>query len=143
MRFLATLVLLGLLACGGSEQPSPAASEAAPADDVNAEVEAAVRKHLTRRSDLDLAAMNLTIERVDVQGETAEARVGFQVKDTPEAAMSMDYRLVKTNGEWVVQPNATPPAAAPAQPGLPPGHPPAGAEQPAQRLPPGHPPVAQ
>ena len=136
------VVILALAALAGCNGPTPTLEHSA-ASDLNAQVEAAVRKHLARRSDLDMAAMELTIERVQVAGETADVRVGFRVKDTPEAAMSMDYRLVKEGGQWVVQPNAAAPAAGPAQPGLPPGHPPAGGGQPSQPLPPGHPPVAQ
>ena len=147
MRALTLLLLVALVACG--EAPSTGSS--VPPDsggDINAQVETAVRKHLARRSDLDMSKMDLSIQNVTVQGETAEATVGFQVKDAPEAAMSMKYHLVKEAGEWVVQPNAgaghgaAPPQPVPGQ-GLPPGHPPAGGPQPAQPLPPGHPPVAQ
>ena len=95
-----------------------------------------MRKHLARRSDLDMTAMDMTIERVDVQGDTADATVGFRVKNTPEAAMSMDYRLIKQAGEWTVQPNTA------AGHGAPPSAPAPG-PAPKQDLPPGHPPVAQ
>jgi hypothetical protein len=148
---LLSLSLAALLGCDASSTPPAAESQPLAAQasdsDVNARVEAAIRKHLAKRSDLDMASMELTIDHVDVQGESAQATVGFRVKDTPEAAMSMNYQLVKEAGEWVVQPaaaghGATPPPAAPGQ-GLPPGHPPAGGAQPPQPLPPGHPPVAQ
>ena len=89
--------------------------------------------------------MDMTVQDVQVTGDEAEATVGFQVKEAVEAAMSMQYHLVKQANEWVVQPQA--PAnhgAAPApRQGLPPGHPPAGGQPPPQQLPPGHPPVAQ
>jgi hypothetical protein len=127
------------VACSGTA-PTESGSTAAPASEVKAQVEAAVRKHLAKRSDLDMSAMELTIEQLEVQGETANAQVGFRVKDTPEAAMSMDYRLVKEAGEWVH--GADPPPSGPGQ-GLPPGHPPTGESPSAQPLPPGHPPVAQ
>ena len=144
---LAALTALAACNSGPGPAPAPEAAAAAPAGDVEAQVEAAVRKHLSRRSDLDMGAMDMTIQKVDVQGETAEAVVGFQVKGQPEAAMSMNYRLVRENGEWVVQPNAGAAHAPEAQPGagqgLPPGHPPTSGAEPSQPLPPGHPPVAQ
>ena len=150
-QHLSILALAGLLACGGGTSPSSSPSEASSSSDVESQVEAAVRKHLSRRSDLDMSAMEMTIQGVDVQGDAAVATVGFQVKGTPEAAMSMKYNLAKQNGEWVVQANpaghgaaAPPPSPQPApSQGLPPGHPPTTGEQPAQELPPGHPPVAQ
>jgi hypothetical protein len=140
--------LAALAACGSGPEPTPTPeAAAAPAGDVESQVEAAVRKHLSRRSDLDMNAMDMTIQKVDVQGETAEAVVGFQVRGQPGAAMSMNYRLVRQGGEWVVQPNAGAAHAPAPQPGagqsLPPGHPPTSGAEPSQPLPPGHPPVAQ
>ncbi|MEZ5363540.1 MAG: hypothetical protein R2748_14660 [Bryobacterales bacterium] len=151
IRFLPVFGLTVLLACSETA-PKPSTAETAPAaapasSDVNAQVDAAVRKHLSRRSDLDMTAMDMTVRDVQVAGDEADATVGFQVKGSPESAMSMQYHLIKQGGEWVVQPKppadhgAAPP---PAQQGLPPGHPPSGGEAPpAQKLPPGHPPVAQ
>ena len=146
----AALTFASLAACNSSSQPAVEAAASPQSGDVKAQVEEAVRKHLARRSDLDMSAMDMTVQNVEVSGETAEATVGFQVKDTPEAGMSMQYRLVREGGEWVVQPNAAAthaPGGAqppPAQ-GLPPGHPPAGGAPPqsTEPLPPGHPPVAQ
>ena len=131
MRLSILLALAAFIACGGdSAAPGDATTSAAPAASVESDVEAAVRKHLSRRSDLDMSAMDMTIQDVEVQGETAVATVGFEVKGTPESAMSMHYNLAKEAGEWVVQANqaghgGAPPPAAPSQ-GLPPGHPPAG-----------------
>ena len=147
MRLPIVLALVALVGCGGASAPTSPQAEATPASDVEAQVEAAVRKHLARRSDLDMSAMDVTIQNVDVQGEAAVATVGFEVKGAPEAAMAMKYNLVKENGEWVVQANPSghggaPPQTAPSQ-ALPPGHPPAEGGQSGQELPPGHPPVAQ
>jgi hypothetical protein len=142
MRFLPLLPLALLLACGGATAPSGSSPST-----VEADVEAAVRKHLSRRSDLDMTKMDMSVDQVDVQGDEADATVGFKVKGAPASAMSMSYHLVKEGGEWVVQATpaghgAAPPPAAPGQ-SLPPGHPPAGGSQPPQQLPPNHPPVAQ
>jgi hypothetical protein len=148
MRFPALLAIAVLVGCGGQSAPSGAAESPAPAaSGVEAEVEAAVRKHLSRRSDLDMSAMDMSIENVDVQGDTAVATVGFEVKGNPQSGMSMQYNLAKENGEWVVQAKpaghvGTTPQTAPSQ-GMPPNHPPAGGGQSGQELPPNHPPVAQ
>ncbi len=142
MRSLICLSALLLASCGGGPAPSSTTGGG-----VEAEVESAVRKHLSRRSDLDMSSMDLTIRQVEVAGDTAQATVGFEVKGKPEAAMAMQYSLAKQNGEWVVQAQPSghggmAPQNAPSQ-GLPPGHPPAGGGSQTQELPQGHPPVAQ
>lgn len=136
-QLLPILPFAALLACGGSTAPSDPPSQTAAASSVEEEVEAAVRKHLSTKSNLDMSAMDLIVQNVDVQGDTAVATVGFQVKGAPESAMSMKYNLAKENGEWVVQANPSGHGGV----GTPPNPPPAG--QSGQELPPGHPPVAQ
>lgn len=144
-RFFVLLALAVLVACGETAPSEPPAAQSASDADVRAQVDAAVRKHLARRSDLDMSSMTMTVQDVQVAGDEADATVGFQVKGAPEAAMSMKYHLVRQSGEWVVQTNAGAghDATSPPAQGLPPGHPPAGEAPAPQQLPPGHPPVAQ
>src|SRR5690606_39195537 len=102
----AVFALVMLWACSSDSRPAPTL-DASANPGVEAQIEDAVRKHLSRRSDLDVTAMDMKIQKVDVEGESADAVVGFQVKDQPEAAMSMNYHLVRLGGEWVVQPAAS------------------------------------
>ena len=127
-----------------------AACGSGPAGDPRAEIEAAIDAHLAKRTDLDLGAMEVAVDSVDVQGDSAEAVVSFRGQGAAEAAMTMTYQLTRGEGGWAVQPKSgmghggvTPPPRADDDQGLPPGHPPTAGEAPAQELPPGHPPVSQ
>lgn len=133
-RLLAALLAAGLWACSDSAPPS-ASRAAGPDAGLRTEIETAVRRHLDRRSDLDMSAMDLTIDRVDVDGDSATAVVSFQVRGTPEAGMSMEYPLAREAGVWTVQAKPSghgedaprqvaPPAPGGGGAGLPPGHPP-------------------
>lgn len=124
------------------------------ANDVESELLAAVEKHLSKRTDLDMSAMELSIVRADVSGDRAEAEVDFRAKGAASSAMSMTYSLRRAADGWEVEPKSgpaghggmqqgAPPLMPPSGGGMPPDHPPVqGGEQP-QALPPGHPPVSQ
>jgi len=97
MRIPVLLALAALLGCGGSTAPSGAPeASSAPASGVEAEVEAAVRKHLSQRTDLDMTAMDMTIENVDVQGDAAVA-TGEEGLRPPEA-LSVSQRPGQEHG---------------------------------------------
>ncbi len=123
-----------LLACGG------------PPEDPKAGVQAAVESHLAQRTDLDMSAMDVSIDQVEVNGDSAEAQVSFRSKGNPDAAMNMTYALTRTDDGWKVEPKAgsghgLPEQQTPPSMDLPPDHPPAeGGEA---TLPQNHPPVAQ
>jgi hypothetical protein len=118
----------------------------------------AVRHHLSNRTDLTLANMDLKLDRVDYQQDTAEAQVTIVARADEQARMQMVYRLRRSGDGWEVVPGAsgaggghgggmtTPPAQPPGegQGGeLPQGHPPVGGEGSGSSsdLPAGHPPV--
>ena len=135
MRVFLTLSLLFGLACGTAEDP-------------NAEILAAVERHLSKRTDLEMSSMDLSVDRVEINGDQAEAEIGFTARGNTEAAMSMTYSLRKTADGWEVEPKPsaghgmpapqTPPAGT-----MPPNHPPTGGGEQPQPLPQGHPPIAQ
>jgi hypothetical protein len=146
IRSSALILALGLLA----------ACSKAPGDDEA--IRAAILKHLSDRGGLNMAAMDVEVKQVTLNGDQAEAQVLFHVKQGGET-MQVAYTLQKTQGTWVVghsQPAggqiAHPPMDKPA-----PGSPTAGAtpdfpaldkfKKPAPTaapgaLPPGHPPVS-
>lgn len=132
-------------------------------------VRAGVMEHLNKNSGLDLKAMDVEVSNVTFEGNQATAAVAFKPKSSPDAGMSMNYKLERRGDKWVVQQKAgsgaghgagMPDAAAPADSGahapgatppptgeaLPPGHPPVASPNPGAKpgeLPAGHPPVAQ
>jgi hypothetical protein len=101
-------------------------------------IRASIEKHLSGRTDLNLAAMDREVKQVSVNGDHASAQVEFRLKGG-DAAMEIEYALERQGKEWTVlssQPvgmgdphsgTTQPPAGAPESGGgqLPPGHPPA------------------
>lgn len=143
---------LFLTACGGEQ-----------AVDSDNAIQAAVVRYLETRGGLDIASMDVVVEQVDYDGDSAQAAVTIQARADEKARMKMTYRLRQENGNWEVEPSESgagdgaPSSAMPpghslpggdAPPGcdLPSGHPPVGGEPPAETqddLPAGHPPVAR
>ncbi len=114
----------------------------------------AILHYLAGRTDLTMSNMDLKIDRLEMEGDSATAGVTISARGDAKASMQMVYELRKTGSGWEVTPpsggsgaahGGLPPGAAESGSGLPPGHPPAGgtpggaAEQP--QLPQGHPPV--
>ncbi len=125
----------------------------------NEQIRAAIVKRLSERGTLNMAAFEIELKQVSVQGGKAQANVVFRSKSGPqEAQMQMSYNLEKRDGVWTVLESKTaggglnhPPMdggqggspvsgalknfhgqAEGAQGALPPGHPPIqGAAQPA------------
>lgn len=111
-RSLAVL-LLACLALLGCQQES---SETSP----EAEIEAAIKVHVAKKTQLVLAKMEVEVQQVDVQGDMARALVLFRTKGG-EAEMTVRYSLAREDGSWVVQDKSS--RGVHGQP-LPQGHPP-------------------
>jgi hypothetical protein len=123
-------------------------------------IRAGINQHLVSLKTLNLAAMDMNITNVSIQGNEAQAQVEFRPKSgAPQGAgMQVAYSLEKQNGVWVVQ-NTQPAGGSIQHPG--PGenpHPntgspssssmpnfrelvPGGGGTGSNTLPPGHPPV--
>lgn len=111
-----------------------------------------VLDHLGKNSGLDLNSMSIDVSKVSFEGNIATATVSFKPKSSPDAGMSMNYKLERQGTKWIVQKAANSgghggvaaPQAAPSPSGdLPAGHPPVGGGTGAtSELPSGHPPVA-
>jgi hypothetical protein len=71
------------------------------ASDDQADVRAAIEKHLTERQDLNLGAMDREVKQVTVNGDKANAQVEFRLKEG-DAKMEIEYDLERQNKEWKV-----------------------------------------
>jgi hypothetical protein len=108
-------------------------------------------EHLTKNAGLDLKSMDVEVGNVTFEGNTATAVVAFKPKATPDAGMTMNYKLDRQGQKWVVQQKSgggaaghasgMGEAAPPPDPGA---HAPGATPPPTNgdALPPGHPPVA-
>ncbi len=108
----------------------------------NEAVKAAVMKHLSQNSGLNVASMDIEVTAVTFKDNEADATVGFKPKGGGAASgMSMRYALEKKGGEWVVKKKADSGMGhGGAMPGATPGTMP---EMPAGAMPPNHPPVGK
>ena len=98
-------------------------------------IRAALEKHLSERGNLNMAAMDMEVKQVKVEGNRAEAQVEFRVKQGGPS-MQMAYTLERQGNAWVVR-GATPAGGGMAHPPTGAGTPPSGAGD----LPAGHPPM--
>jgi hypothetical protein len=89
--------------------------------------------YLSKRANLNVAAMNLTVTSLVCRENEADVTVAFTAKGAnPGQPMSIPYALLRQNDHWVVKPKPESGAnphgggATGVQPGaaLPPGHPP-------------------
>jgi len=131
LQILCPLALLLLAGCTKNIQTNDA-------------VKAAVVKHLTQNSGLNLSAMDIEVTAVTFKDNEAEATVGFKPKGGGAASgMSMRYTLEKKGSEWVVKKKADSGMGhgMPMPGGMPSAAPQGGAEAPSGAMPPGHPPV--
>ncbi len=63
--------------------------------------EAAIRTYLESRPGLDMDKMDLTVEEVRVEGDTAVAQVVFKTKEG-EGAMPFTYNIRREGNGWTV-----------------------------------------
>jgi hypothetical protein len=89
-RISCLVLLLGALAagCGRSGNDTDA-------------IRNAINSHLAARGNLNVAAFDTEVQKVDVKGDQATADVAFHVKGGP-GVMQLTYNLKKTGGAWAV-----------------------------------------
>ncbi len=155
----AALILCLGLAGGCSKAPSD-----------NDAIRVAIEKHLSDHGGLNMAAMDMSVKQVSINGDQAQARVEFRLKQGG-GGMQVAYTLQRVQGAWVLghsQPvggeishppiEKQPAGASGTTATQPPGTPPGGSspdfpsldkfkkpgpEQAPGTPPPGHPPVAK
>lgn len=135
-RAVAAGVLAWLAAAGCAEAERYSASD----------IENAVERYLSGRTDLEFGRLTVRADRIRYSDDRAVATVSIIASDDPQATMQMLYELERTADGWRVVPprdaggeGGGPPAASEQGSGLPPGHPPTTPR--GDGLPPGHPPL--
>jgi hypothetical protein len=97
MMKLASLVLLTIsvsLVLAGCNKNAGSA-------DPDAGIRAAIQAHLAHKGTLNLQAFDMTLQKVTIQGEHAQAQVTYSVKNGP-GSMQLTYALEKRDGNWAV-----------------------------------------
>jgi hypothetical protein len=64
-------------------------------------IRAALQQHLSQQGNLNLAAMDMNIENVTVNGNRAQAQVQFRLHEN-NVTMEMLYMLEEHGGSWIV-----------------------------------------
>lgn len=104
-----SLCMLAALFSGCSQKNSDNAAPAsgassgmsgATANDHDAVV-AAIQKHLTSDSGVNMSVMEMTVENVSVNGDQAQANAAFHLKQGGQS-MNITYQLERRAGDWVV-----------------------------------------
>ncbi|UCF80531.1 MAG: hypothetical protein JSV08_08485 [Acidobacteriota bacterium] len=133
MRRWAALALLLVAACASQEE---------------AQLEQAVREHLTNKKHLNLTNIRLRLENVEIRDEEAFATVLYFIEDQTSPIMQYRYTFVRDDEVWyVLESESLIPSngfahPSPSEPSPPPGGdeaPPETTEEEAPELPPGHP----
>jgi hypothetical protein len=120
------IAAVALLVCGACQRLT----------DQKAAIEAAIKEHLSRRSDLAMGQMVLEMGEVKVEGDNATAEVVFRTTAEPAMRMAYHYELRRESGAWQVA-SGRPSAAEAPHPALGEGD----GEPSSQVLPEGHPPI--
>lgn len=102
-NLLAAALALGLLltiaGCSHNAGPSSGAS-AASANDHDAVI-AAIQQHLASDSGVNMSAMDMTVNSVNVNGDQAQADAEFHLKNGGQS-MRISYQLQRQAGNWTV-----------------------------------------
>jgi hypothetical protein len=78
---------------GGSAEVSSADAEG---------IRAAIEDHLRGNSGLNLDAMEMTVDSINIDGDQAQAHASFHVKNGGATGMTMQYFLQRSGTGWVV-----------------------------------------
>jgi hypothetical protein len=85
--------------------PSSDAAATAPAPSVatsdNDAIKAAIQRHLSTNSGINMSAMDMSVDRISVNGDQAQADVTFRLKQGG-TSMLMTYSLQRHAGDWIV-----------------------------------------
>src|SRR5579875_1366354 len=90
-KILVSLVILFVIGIGSCSKLNPKAA-----------VKEAIEKHLHENSHLMLNSFTTHFEKIDVNGDSAEALVRYQSKNLPKLAVLVRYGLKKIDGKWQV-----------------------------------------
>jgi hypothetical protein len=85
---------------GSIAVPQAPGSQASAAD--RSAIRAAIEDHLRGNRSLNLDAMDMVVDSIAVQGDQAQARASFHVKNGGATGMTMQYFLQRSGNAWVV-----------------------------------------
>src|SRR5579872_5020874 len=86
---------------GSSSGSDPSSStSAAPANDHDAVI-AAIHQHLVSDSGINMSAMDMTVNSVNINGDQAQADAEFHLKNGGQS-MRITYQLKRQAGNWTV-----------------------------------------
>jgi len=104
-------LLLVLISAGCSKQAAspgtpPAANTAATAPSASDRdaIAQAIQQHLSNNKGINMAAMDMTLTDVSIQGDQAQASAEFRLKQGG-TSMLMNYSLERHAGGWIVMRN--------------------------------------
>lgn len=70
----------------------------------NADIQKAIMAYLSARPGLDISKMDVSVTKVTVDGDHADADVTFAAKGAPAGqGMAMHYKLTRSGDTWTVQ----------------------------------------
>jgi hypothetical protein len=78
---------------GGSSQVSPADADG---------IRAAIENHLRGNHNLNVGAMEMTVDSIAINGDQAQAHTSFRMKNNGSTGMTMQYFLQRSGSGWVV-----------------------------------------
>ena len=81
--------LMVVFGCGASQSKSA--------------VRAAIEAYLRQRPNLVLSNMTFDVQEVKFHGDTAEAEIKFESKESPDLAVKVHYVLQKSGDHWAVR----------------------------------------
>jgi hypothetical protein len=65
-------------------------------------VKQAIDTHLQENSSINRSSFITEVEKVDFRGDTAQALVKFQSRQSPNLAVHVRYNLKRSRGQWLV-----------------------------------------
>lgn len=92
-HFVIAAIFVAAFAIGCRKQAS--------SPDPRAAIQAALQDHVSHQSNLNLAAMDMNVENISVNGEHAQAHVQFRLRQN-NVSMEMLYDLEQHGGTWIV-----------------------------------------
>ncbi|MGH9715640.1 MAG: hypothetical protein ACRD4R_02775 [Candidatus Acidiferrales bacterium] len=83
-----------------SATQSGASSQVSPADADG--IRAAIENHLQGNHGINMSAMEMTVDSIAINGDHAQARASFHIKNGGGSGMTMSYLLQRSGNGWVV-----------------------------------------
>jgi hypothetical protein len=90
----------GAMASNAAVAQSSASAQPSPSD--TSAIRAAIEDHLRGNRELNMDAMDMVVDSVNINGDQAQAHASFHVKNGGATGMTMQYFLQRNASGWVV-----------------------------------------